>query len=229
MMKKYHTHKWEVTPKEALRIQADLRTLVFLHNGFKKVTHIAGCDVSFNERKNLAFASCVVLSFPELKIVEETRAIRKVNFTYVPGLLSFREGEVILDALDKLTCEPDIILFDGQGIAHPRGVGLATHVGILLEKSTIGCAKSKLVGKCDEPEEKKGSFTPIYLESKKVGVALRTKEKSQHIFVSPGHLIDLDTSISIVLHCLKGHRIPEPLRLADIKSRELKSSRRTIK
>jgi deoxyribonuclease V len=222
-MNQVHTHPWEVSVKEAYQIQRDLRTRVFLRNGFRQVSTVAAADVAFDERRKKAYAAAVVLSLQDFRVLEAKEAVVDVAFPYVPGLLSFREGRPLLTVLELLQIEPDVILFDGQGIAHPRGLGLATHMGILLEKPTIGCAKTKLAGEHKPPPLDKGGAEPLLLAGKKVGFALRTKLKMDPIYVSPGHLVDVDTALEIVKYCAREHRIPEPVRIADQKSRELKA------
>jgi deoxyribonuclease V len=147
-----------------------------------------------------------------------------VPFPYIPGLLSFREGPALVKALAKLTVQPDMVLFDGQGIAHPRRLGIASHIGVLLGIPTIGCAKSRLVGEYSEPHVQKGSCSPLRHKGVTVGTALRTRSHIQPVFVSPGHLVDIDTSVQVVLECTGKYRIPEPLRRADMFSKKLKES-----
>lgn len=222
-MKQVHNHPWDVSVKEAYQIQRDLRTRVFLRNGFRQVSTVGAADVAFDERKKKAYAAAVVLSLNDFRVLEVKEAVSDVEFPYVPGLLSFREGRPLLKVLELLTQEPDVLLFDGQGIAHPRGLGLATHMGILLEKPTIGCAKSRLAGEAKVPPIEKGGVEPLMLAGKKVGFVLRTKAKTDPIYVSPGHLVDVDTALEIVKYCARDHRLPEPVRLADQKSKDLKA------
>jgi deoxyribonuclease V len=222
-MKQVHTHPWDVSVKEAYQIQRDLRTRVFLRNGFRQVSIVAAADVAFDERKKKAYAAAVVVSLQDFRVLEVKEAVTEVDFPYVPGLLSFREGRPLLKALEQLSREPDVILFDGQGIAHPRGLGLATHMGILLEKPTIGCAKSRLAGEHKIPSPEKGGVEPLMFAGKKVGFVLRTKTKTDPIYVSPGHLVDVDTALEIVKYCSREHRLPEPVRIAEQKSKEFKA------
>ena len=159
--------------------------------------------------------------YPALSLAEETVAIREVSFPYVPGFLSFREGPAIIDAINKLTVKPDVILVDGQGIAHPKGMGIASHIGVLIDIPTIGCAKSRLVGEYKEPGFRKGAWSPLQYDGKVVGAVLRTRDHVRPLFVSPGHRVDLKTSIEIVLGCIGKYRIPEPLRRADFLSKKM--------
>ncbi len=222
-MKQVHNHPWDVSVKEAYQIQRDLRTRVFLRNGFHQVSTVGAADVAFDERKKKAYVAAVVVSLNDFRVLEIKEIVTDVSFPYVPGLLSFREGQPLLRVLEQLTVEPDVLLFDGQGIAHPRGLGLATHMGILLEKPTIGCAKAKLAGEHKIPPLERGGVEPLMLAGKKVGFVLRTKAKMDPIYVSPGHLVDVDTALEIVKYCAREHRLPEPVRLADQKSREFKA------
>src|SRR2546421_3459861 len=186
-------HEWKVSPREAVELQKSLRERVRLVPLAKKVRTIAGADISFNKFESTVYAGIVVLRLPSLEVVEEVGVVSETRFPYVPGLLSLRETPSVLEAWAKLKTEPDAVMFDGQGIAHPRRVGIASHVGLLLERPTFGCAKSVLVGKYEEPGGARGSWTPLVdpKTQETVGAALRTKDKVQPIFVSPGHLIDL--------------------------------------
>jgi deoxyribonuclease V len=149
-----------------------------------------------------------------METLDVATATGRTSFPYIPGLLTFREGPILLKAFQKLEMKPDVMIFDAQGIAHPRGLGLASHMGICLDLPSIGCAKTPLFGKFTMPGRRKGNFEWIRVEEKKVGAALRTRDGVNPLFVSPGHRLDLRTSIQIVLACCRGFRIPEPLRLA---------------
>ena len=161
-------------------------------------------------------AGIVIFEFPSFKIIERKHCVSTVNFPYIPGLLTFREGPSLLEAFEKIKIEPDIILFDGQGIAHPRRMGIATHLGLFLDKPTIGCAKSKLCGNYSSLGEKKGEYTLLKENNEILGAALRTRDRVKPIFVSPGNKIDLFTSIEIVLKCTRKYRLPIPVREAHI-------------
>ncbi len=212
----HHLHDWNVSPREAIRIQSELRARVILENSFKEIKLIAGCDLALDTASNEAYGGVIVYTWPELREVERHSVCRKIKFPYIPGLLSFREAPTLLDCLAQLETEPDLIIFDGQGIAHPRGVGIATHMGLLLDKPTIGCAKSRLYGSYKEPGEKAGSRSSLVSEQGKVlGAVVRTRDRVRPIFVSPGHKIDTQTSIKIILQCVDGYRIPKPTREAD--------------
>lgn len=212
--------KWPEDITESRKIQETLKKKVKIIPFKGYPFFIAGVDAAFSGRKVIGVAS--LYKYPELIPIEDAYAIMEVSFPYIPGFLSFREGTAIIEAINKLKIKPDLILFDGQGIAHPGGIGIATHIGVLLDIPTIGCAKSKLVGEYKEPGIKKGEWSPLKYKDKTVGVVLRTREKIRPVFVSPGHRIDLKESIEIILGCITRYRIPEPLRRADIISKKLK-------
>ena len=203
---------------EAKIIQSALKDKVKVIPLQKTPEYIAAVDASFPDNQVLAVAC--LYRYPELTFMEETVATREVSFPYVPGFLSFREGPAIIDAINKLTVKPDIILVDGQGIAHSKGMGIASHIGVLIDIPTIGCAKSRLVGEYKEPGVRKGSWSPLQYNGKVVGAVLRTRDHVRPLFVSPGHRVDLKASIEIVLGCTGKYRIPEPLRRADILSKK---------
>ncbi len=213
-MKYLNLHSWEVNPQEAIKIQKDLKSNISLKKSFSKIEKIAGADVSYY--KNKMITGIVILKFPQLEIIEKKSSVSSVNFPYIPGLLTFREGPSILAAFKKIKNEPDIILFDGQGIAHPRRMGIATHLGLFLDKPTIGCAKSRLSGKYTSVGEKKGDYALLKEDEEILGAILRTRKRVKPIFISPGHKIDLPNSIEIVLKCIIKYRLPLPVREAHI-------------
>lgn len=214
-MKYLKLHPWGVTTREAVRIQAELREQIDVRDRVGRVRVIAGADVAFDKEKNRGYGGVIAYSFPELAEIERRGVAADITFPYVPGLLAFREAPVLLEAFAALEAEPDMILFDGQGLAHFRRMGIATHMGILLNKPTIGCAKSRLVGRFEEPGAEVGSSSPLIDGRETVGVALRTRKRVKPIFVSPGTHISLDTCVEIVLACIDGYRIPKPTREAD--------------
>ena len=216
MAKYEQLHEWSLAPREAVELQKQLRARVRVVPLRKKVETIAGADISFNKFDPAVYAGVVVLRLPLLEVVEEVGVVSETKFPYVPGLLSFRETPSVLEAWAKLKTEPDAVMFDGQGIAHPRRVGIASHVGLLIDRPTLGCAKSVLVGKFEEPDEERGSWTPLVDKGETVGAALRTKTRVQPIYVSPGHLIDLAGAIELTLACDGGYRQPEPTRRAHL-------------
>jgi deoxyribonuclease V len=209
-------HPWNVTPKEAVEIQRRLQSRVILRNRIKRVRYVAGTDVSSSLTDDTVWAGVVVVKYPGLERVEERWARGKASFPYIPGLLSFREIPILVSALAKLKIMPDLILCDGQGIAHPRGMGLATHLGFLVDCATVGCAKSRLVGTYSGLGEDKGAYAELLYAGKVVGVAARTRERVNPIFISPGNRITLKQSIRVVLSCSPKYRVPEPIRMAHL-------------
>ena len=177
-----------------------------------RIRHVAGIDVSL--KKNQVTAAIIILDFTSLDFVDVATHRQPVSFPYVPGLLTFRECPAILTAFEKLKVEPDLVLVDGQGIAHPRRFGLAAHLGVLLGKPTIGCAKSRLIGTHDEPYHVAGSYTDLYDGEELIGAVLRTRTDVKPLFISVGHKIELPTAIDLVFSCCRGYRLPEPTRLA---------------
>ena len=209
-------HDWNLQPREAVELQKSLRQKVEITPLARPIKTIAGADISFNKFSDTVYAGVVVLQLPSLEVIEEAGVVSVAKFPYVPGLLSFREAPSVLEAWSKLKREPDAVMFDGQGIAHPRRVGIASHVGLLLKRPTLGCAKSVLVGRYEEPAAERGSWTPLVDKGETVGAALRTKTGVQPIYVSPGHLIDLHSAIDLALACDGGYRQPEPTRRAHL-------------
>ena len=209
-------HPWTLNPREAVALQKDLRTQVVLGRPAAAIETVAGADISFNRFDETIYAGIVVLRLPTLETVEQVGVITRTRFPYVPGLLSFREAPAVLAAWEKLRCEPDAVMFDGQGIAHPRRMGIAAHVGLWLERPTFGCAKSVLVGRYEEPGSERGARSPLTDRGETVGAVLRTKARTKPIFVSPGHRLDLETAVALTLQCDGGYRQPEPTRRAHL-------------
>lgn len=207
-------HEWTVTPREAVELQKALRERVRIAPLERRIETIAGADISFNKFSPVMYAGIVVLRLPGLEVVEEVGIVSETRFPYVPGLLSFRESPMVLEAWAKLKTEPDAVMFDGQGLAHPRRVGIASHVGLLINRPTLGCAKSVLVGKFAAPEPERGSWTEMIDKGEVVGAALRTKTNVQPIYVSPGHLMDVAGAVQLTLDSDGGYRQPEPTRRA---------------
>jgi deoxyribonuclease V len=223
-MKLHLRRRWNLTPRQAMREQERLRERVLLEDQFGPIRFVAGADVAFDPATDLAFAGVIVYKFPELEEVERRMARRKLRFPYVPGLLSFRESPLLLAAFARLRTEPDLILIDGHGRAHPRLFGIACHLGVLLDKPTIGCAKSLLVGEHSEPGAKAGATAPLMFKGERAGVVLRTRDGVKPIYVSSGHRVSLGTAVRLVRQCLDGLRIPKPTREADHYVRELRRS-----
>jgi len=213
-MQVQHVHPWNVTPMEARAIQLRLAGLVSRRNEVYRPRLVAGVDISAPRFQGKVRGTVVVLSYPELEVVEIGAVEQSVDFPYIPGLLSFRESPVILAAYEKLRLKPDLILVDGQGIAHPRRFGIASHLGVLLDVPTIGCAKSLLCGTHDSLGAEAGSAADIEHDGEVVGMALRTKANVQPVYVSIGHRVDLTAAVSWVSNCCRGYRLPEPTRLA---------------
>ena len=179
------THPWAVSVQDAFRIQKELTRSLVIDDVPDDPALVAGIDVAFSRERDLLYAAVVVLDAVTMQAVEVATAVQQPVFPYVPGLLTFREGPVVLEAYEALRNEPDLLMFDGQGIAHPRGLGLASHIGVLLDKPSIGCAKSRLVGEFKEPKQKRGAMRTLSLNKSKVGVVLRTKDNTKPLFVSP--------------------------------------------
>jgi len=214
-------HSWDVSLEEAVQIQEALQEQIILTKTFSRVKTIGGGDVAYSKEENLLYGAIVVLSFPEMEILDTATADGKIPFPYISSLLSFREGPILIKVFQKLKLKPGVIIFDGQGIAHPRGMGLASHMGLWLDLPSIGCAKTPLLDDFISPAPLKGSFKWIRREGEKVGAVLRTREKVRPLFVSPGHRIDLLTSVQLILESCKGYRFPEPLRKAHQASRSM--------
>jgi len=216
-MKIQSLHPWTLTPKEAVALQRQLVDQVITDNRLGPVRFVAGADIATYKDSPHGYAGVVVMSFPELQIVETASAAVKLTFPYIPGLLAFRELPVLLEAFAKLTQTPDLILVDGQGLAHPRRFGIACHLGLLLDLPTIGCAKSRLFGRHKKPPLRKGGMARLYDEKDQViGAAVRTKDRTNPIYVSTGHKVDLATAIDYALACCRGYRVPEPTRQAHL-------------
>ncbi len=213
---------WPDTVEKAKHIQEKFKNRVRIIPLSKRLNYVAGVDAAFFDKKVLGIAC--VYKYPEIVFLEFAFSLLDTSFPYVPGYLSFREGPVLIESLKKLKLDPDIILFDGQGIAHPMSLGIASHIGLLINKPTIGCAKTRLVGEYYEPGNKKGDWSPLKYRGKIVGAVLRTRNNVKPLYVSPGHLIDLKSSLEITLRCCVKYRIPEPLRKADILSKEIKKN-----
>jgi deoxyribonuclease V len=211
---------WPEKREDARKIQEEIArriTLVLLQQEIKT---IAGVDAAFVNDKTIAAIS--VFDYGSLQCIGEYHHIQKTSFPYIPGYLSFREGPAILAAFRKMTTLPDLLLFDGQGIAHPRRAGIASHLGVLLNIPTIGCAKSRLVGESEKPAPEKGAWSPLYYKDEVVGAVLVTRSGCKPLFISPGHLITLQEAIKVVLHLTPRFRLPEPIRAADSLSKRLK-------
>ncbi len=211
---------WPDTVKQARAYQEVLRNRVIIKPLKKEPRYIAGVDASFWKDQVIAAAS--LYSYPDLEHLQDTSAVVNCHFPYISGFLSFREGPGLVRAIKKLSIKPDVILFDGQGIAHPKNLGIASHVGVILAIPSIGCAKSRLVGSCEEPHNQKGSWSYLIYRNRHVGAVVRTRTGVKPLFVSPGHMTDIRTSVRIILHCISQYRSPVPLRHADTVSKSLR-------
>ncbi|MFB2923494.1 MULTISPECIES: deoxyribonuclease V [Aerosakkonema] len=214
-MKINQRHDWPLTAEEAIPIQQELAKEVITSDELATVQYVAGVDAGFQDSGSITRAAVVVLSFPDLQLQEQAIAYRPTTFPYVPGFLSFREVPTVLDALEKLTITPDLILCDGQGIAHPRRFGIACHLGLLIDIPTIGVAKSLLVGKHEELPLERGAWKPLLHRRETIGAALRTRMGVKPVYVSSGHRVSLLTAIDYVMRCTTKYKLPETTRLAD--------------
>lgn len=207
-------HPWDVSPKEAIAIQKGLQSHVNLTDDFDAIETVAGVDVGFEENNTVTRAAIVVLDFETLEILETAVAHRPTSFPYVPGLLSFREVPCVLEAMLKLSAEPDLLLCDGQGIAHPRRFGIAAHLGLLLDLPAIGVGKSRLTGKHEDPTAEKGSHTPLMDKGEQIGTVLRTRTNVKPLYISPGHRVSVETAPKLVMKCVTKYKLPETTRHA---------------
>ncbi len=213
-MKAHYLHDWQMTPEKARQLQAELAARVSRRDEIGSVRLVAGVDISAPDARGFARAAVVVLSYPGLELVESKVAEQQVCFPYISGLLSFREAPLISAACDKLNSEPDLILVDGQGIAHPRRLGLASHLGLLWDKPTIGCAKSRLCGEHHPVAPEQGCHAELTHKGETIGAVLRTRSGIKPLYISIGHKVDLKAAITWTLNCCRGLRLPEPTRLA---------------
>ncbi|MFQ5894459.1 MAG: endonuclease V [Nitrospinota bacterium] len=216
-------HPWPHTMEEARAIQEELRRALSLRPPGSSFRLVAGADISYPRFGRRAVGGVVVVCLPEFEPVEEQFFEGEMHFPYVPGYLTFREGPILAEAFARLRHRPDVVLFDGQGIAHPRGLGLAAHLGLYLGLPAVGCAKSLLYGKAGEPGPERGSWSPIWGGGGEViGAALRTRAGVKPLYVSPGHRMDLSTAITLALAASPRYRLPEPLRLAHRRTNEIR-------
>lgn len=215
-------HDWNPTPGEAITIQKQLRQHTRMEPFVGDPKLIAAADVSFNRHSPTVYAIWIVMTWPDLEIVERASSIMDVEFPYIPGLLSFRELPPLLSAWETLTHKPDVVIMDGQGIAHPRRVGIATHFGLVSDVPTIGCAKNVLIGSYQEPERIAGSESKLTLGNEQIGVVIRTKNNVRPVYVSPGHRMDFTSATRIIKSTVRGYRIPEPTRQAHLAVNELR-------
>ena len=207
-------HPWNLTPREAIALQNELRNRIITEDRLGPVSRVGGVDVGFEDDGATTRAAVAVLSYPELELVETSIGRRPTRFPYVPGLLSFREIPAVLDALDGLTRTPDLLLCDGQGIAHPRRLGIASHLGLIVDIPSIGVGKTRLWGRYGEVPSGKGEWTPLRDGNEIIGAVLRTRIGVKPLFISPGHRISLESAVRYVMGCVGRYKLPETTRQA---------------
>ena len=209
-------YKHPAGPEEALQLQQALREQINLTPLGREITYIGGADISFNLYEEVVYAGIIVLKLPELSPVVHAVVQGEAGFPYIPGFLSFREIPSLLKVWQALPFKPDVIMVDGHGIAHPRRMGIATHFGLVTDSATLGCAKKKLAGSYEEPEQEKGAMSPLVHKKETVGYALRSKKNTKPVFISPGNGLSLQDALDITQKCLGKYRIPEPTRLSHL-------------
>ncbi len=215
-------HKWNLSPTEAIALQKQLQNQVKLEPLAQEIQYIGGADISFNRGENTVYAGIVVLSLPDLKVVEQALMVDTITFPYIPGLLSFRETPTLLKVWDKLNLKPDVLVLDGHGIAHSRRLGVASHFGLWIDKPTIGCAKKIFVGTHEELGLAKGSVAYMHDKGEVIGAAVRTRKKVKPVYISAGHKITLNDALQLMEKCHGKYRIPEPTRQAHLVVNELR-------
>ncbi len=223
-MKLRQLHNWNVSTAEAKAIQFELQDKIKLQQLISPVRLVAGADVSYSKKFGICFAAVTVFLFPEMEVLEQNEANEMVTFPYVPGYLTFREAPTLLKAFEKLEIVPDLALFDGQGIAHPRGMGLASHLGLILDLPSIGCAKSLLIGTFENPLDIRGGWSELIHQKKRIGAVVRTRDRVKPLFVSPGFKITMDEAIEWVLRTCTHYRIPEPIRKSHLAVNQLRTN-----
>lgn len=207
-------HPWPKTEAEAVSLQNQLRDRVVIDGALDRVHLIAGVDTAFDHIANLLYAAVALFRYPAMTECEKVSDWADADFPYIPGLHAFREGPVILKAFQRLSVKPDLIIFAGHGIAHPRFCGMAAHLGLWLDTPSIGCARRRLAGQYDDPSPHKGSSSPLYVENREVGRVFRSRHNVKPIYISPGHRCNLADAVRYATDCLQGYRVPEPLRAA---------------
>lgn len=217
-------HEWPKNQNEAIKIQLEHKSDIIIKNRFNELNVLAAVDTAFDDKCNRLYAAAVALSYPGLEEKEKVVAEMEAVFPYVPSLLAFREGPVILKALSRLSIKPDLVIYAGHGLAHPRSFGLASHLGLITGIPSIGCARKCLIGDYRVPDEKKGSCSSLFVSDIEVGFVYRTKDNVKPMFISPGHKCSIRDSVDIVVNCLANFRMPEPLRLAHLVAGKYKNS-----
>jgi deoxyribonuclease V len=209
-------HPWNLSPTEAVALQKSMKDRVQIQPLDREIRTVAGTDISFDRGSETVYAGIVVVSLPDLEVVERSVVRSLCRFPYIPGLLSFREIPSLLEAWSRLKTEPDAVMVDGHGYAHPRRIGIASHLGLCVDRPTLGCAKSILVGDFEEPGNAVGDWSPLVHRKEIVGAALRTRVNVKPVFISVGNKIDLEDAIRLAVRCLGSTRIPEPIRLTHL-------------
>ena len=209
-------HAWNVSTREAIAIQHDLRSKIQIAPLKEPITYIAGADISFNRGSNIFYAGFAVFKYPSMKLCGHSLVISESSFPYIPGLLSFRELPALLEAWKQMPLQPDVVIVDGHGIARPRRLGIASHFGLWINRPAIGCAKRLLVGMHGTLDQSAGSDAIIHDRHETLGVALRTRDRIKPVYISPGNLINLDDALRITRQCVEKHRLPEPTRQAHL-------------
>ncbi len=217
-----HLHDWPATPAEAVELQRSLAPRVEVSGKLEHFDFIAGCDLAYHPTDPIAYAAVVLLRSSNWSVIEVRTVTHEVKFPYIPGLLSFREVPALLEAFADLRQTPDVVMLDGQGVAHPRRFGLAWHLGLWLDVPCLGCAKSWLVGDHDEPGLQAGDSTPLTIGGEAVGLVMRSAAKAKPVFVSPGHLLDIESAREVVQASLSGYRHPKPTRAAHMEANRLR-------
>ncbi|OKS86760.1 deoxyribonuclease V [Mucilaginibacter polytrichastri] len=205
-----------LTPDQAIAYQNELRQKIRIEPLDKPIRIIGGADISFNKYSEIVYAGIILLKYPEMTVISHASVVSRTSFPYISGLLAFREVPALLEVWNKLDIKPDLLVLDGQGIAHERRLGIATHFGLVTDVPTIGSAKSRLRGKYAEPANEVFAQSPMYDRDEVIGTALRTKRNCNPIFISPGHRISMEQSVEVIKNCIRGYRIPEPTRHAHL-------------
>ncbi|MCP1308097.1 deoxyribonuclease V [Paenibacillus tyrfis] len=208
-------HSWKLSEMDAVNLQQELSLKIVKEDQLTKVSYVAGVDVAYSEHSDKLIAAVVILEASSLRLVESVVVEDTVHFPYIPGLFSFREIPPLLKAFKQIKTPPQLIVCDGQGMAHPRRFGLASHLGVLFDLPTIGCGKTKLLGEFQDPEIKRGSSSPLVDHGEVIGAVLRTQDNVKPIFVSIGHRISLTTACEWILKLSPKYRLPETTRQAD--------------
>ncbi len=221
-MKFTRLHSWTTDIREAARIQDSLCHFVEQKTTKRDFQLVAGADVAYSKRDDAMFACVVVMRFPELVTVDKVKAQSVANFPYHPGFFAFREGPVLIKAIQRLQVTPDVIMFDANGVAHEKGIGMASHLGLMLDIASIGCAKKLLIGEHEEPDNVINARTPLLYDGREIGAVVRTRVDVKPLYISVGHKIDLETAVELVTATARGYRLPEPMRVAHILSGKMK-------